>query len=68
MCMKLYLAVTCDDMELPLYVTESLDELCNKFGVSKNVVLSSIAHHHSGKRRGVKFARIEVNWREESDV
>ena len=39
---KLYLKVTNDRLQLPLLICDSLDELSDKTGISKNTLLSSI--------------------------
>ena len=58
--MKLYLAITPDRYELPLAVCDSPGELARCYGVSKSCVLSNITHGDSGKVRGAKFIRTEV--------
>lgn len=57
---KLYMAVTPDKYELPLVISESLDEISIKTGVKKHAILSSICHNRSGKNTGYKFLRIEL--------
>lgn len=57
---KLFMAVTPDKYELPLFVTPSLDEMAKTFHKSKMVISSSICHQRSGNRCGVKFIVIEV--------
>lgn len=58
--MTLYIAVTSDELELPIAVESSLQILAEKFKVDTSTVLTSIRRNHSGKRRGYKFARVEV--------
>lgn len=59
---RLYMAVTPDKYELPLFVTPYLDEIADKFGKSKVVVASSICHNRQGsKKGGVKFVAVEVD-------
>lgn len=57
---KLYLAVTPDEYELPLFVADSAVELAKMFSTTANVVSSCISHNSSGKKAGVKFIRIVV--------
>ena len=57
---KLFMAVTPDEYELPLFVTESLDEMAKAFHKSKNVISSSICHERQGTASGVKFIAVEV--------
>ena len=47
--MKLYLMVTKDKYELPLGVYDSLDEMAEKQGVSKNYIKYSISRYEHGK-------------------
>lgn len=54
-----YMAVTADKYELPLYVTENLDEMADKFHKTKGCILSSISHQRKGKKGGIMFLRIE---------
>ena len=58
--MTLYMAVTPDKYELPIAVEVNLEDIAELFGMSVNSVASSIAKNRSGKRKGVKFLRIEV--------
>ena len=57
---KLFMAVTPDEYELPLFVTESLDEMAKKFNKTKSMISSSICHERQGGRCGIKFIRVEV--------
>lgn len=58
--MKLYLAVTPDEYELPLYVAESVEELSYKYGLTPNNIRSKISKNQSGKILGIKFLRIDI--------
>ncbi len=55
----LYMSVTADKFELPLYVADSAAELALHYHVTKNAVQSSISKAHSGRTRGYKFIRVE---------
>lgn len=59
---KLYMAVETDKYELPLYVADTSRELADWSGLSIGYVLSSISHGYSGKKAGMRFLRIEVEW------
>ncbi|MGL6221321.1 MAG: hypothetical protein ACRC36_25050 [Lacrimispora sphenoides] len=61
---KLYLVVSPDEYELPLFVADSSRELADWSGFSINYVLSAISHDYAGKKSGMKFQRIEVDWEE----
>lgn len=54
------MAVTSDELELPIAVETSLQMLAEKFKIDTSTILTSIRRNHSGKRRGYKFARVEV--------
>lgn len=61
----LYMAVTPDKLELPLFVAGNARELANKYGVTENAVYSSIARNESGKQRGAKFIKVKMAKEEE---
>lgn len=71
--MTLYLAVTADEYELPLYVADSCKEMAKWFGVDGDWISSAICRYN--RRRGkspdqrkevnypgkTRFCRIEVD-------
>jgi len=59
---KLYMAVETDEYELPLYIADTSIELANWSGFSIGYVLSAISHKYCGKKSGMKFLRIDVDW------
>jgi hypothetical protein len=59
---KLYMAVETNEYELPLYVADTSRELVDWSGLSIGYVLSAISHGYSGKKTGIRFLRIEVEW------
>ena len=63
----LYMAVTPDKLELPLFVAGNVRELANKYGVMENAVYSSIARNESGKQRGAKFIKVKMAKEEENN-
>lgn len=58
--MKLYMAVTPDKYEHPIFIEETIKELSLKTGVSWDCIWSSIVQDLSGKNRGMKFVKVEV--------
>ena len=54
----IYMAVTPDKYEFPVYIEETVRELSKKTGASENNIYSSIAHKASGKVTGLKFLRV----------
>lgn len=61
----IYMAVTCDEYEIPLFVTSNCSEMAAWCGCSKNTMLSRISKDKSGKTKGYKLIRI--NDEEESE-
>lgn len=59
--MKLYLAVTADEYELPVCVEEDYHVLARLYGITPNCLLSQIGHGSSGKQQGVKFIRVVID-------
>lgn len=55
------MAVTPDELELPLCVTDTAKELADKYGVNIINLLSQIAHNATGKTRGAKFIRVIID-------
>ena len=55
----LYMAVTADKLELPLFVADNTRELVERFNTTRNCVLSAISHKNNGKVKGYKFIRVE---------
>lgn len=58
-CVCLYMAVTPDELELPLAVFDTAKELAARFSVSPGCVASCIKKNKSGKTTGRKFVRVE---------
>lgn len=56
----IYMAVTPDEYELPLFVTDNLAEMADKFHKTKACISSSICHKRQGTNKGgVKFIKIK---------
>lgn len=62
---KIYMAASIEWHELPLAVFDTSRELADWSGFSIGYVLSAISHDYSGKKAGMKFLRIEIDWEEE---
>lgn len=54
----LYMAVTADKYELPLFVG-NVKEVATWAGITENNLHSQISKHMSGKNRGYKFVKVE---------
>lgn len=57
---KLYMAVSADQYELPLYVADTAKELAEWSGVKPNYVSTAIYYKYSGKKMGMKFVKVEL--------
>lgn len=58
--MKLYMGVTPDKYELPIFVADSLKELSKMSGFDYDSVRHLISKRSSGKNKGIKFIRIKI--------
>ena len=58
--MKLYMAVTQDEYELPIAVCTSVQELARKCGVKENTISHTIALYKKRKPRYKKYVVVEV--------
>ena len=58
--MKLYMGVTPDKYELPLFVADSLKELSKISGFDYDIVRHLISKRSSGKNKGIKFIKIII--------
>lgn len=57
---KMYMAVTPDELELPLAVADSLEELAEITGFAKSSISCSLSRNRSGTKHGVKFVRVQI--------
>lgn len=58
--MILYMVVTPDEFELPLFVSDSCEEIAELYNLNKNTVRTSIGMGLSGKQAKRKFLKIVV--------
>ena len=63
--MKLYMMVTTDEYELPLYVTDSVKDLAKVSGCSVHTIHSWVSKYKRGKVKRSRFVKIEVNTKDE---
>ena len=61
MMTRLYMAVTPDELELPLFVTDNCKELAQKYNTSTDTVYSQITRKCDGSRKGVKFVKVIID-------
>lgn len=57
---ELYMAVTSDKYEIPIAVEESPKKLAERINIKESAILTAIALKRSGRNRGIKFLKIEV--------
>lgn len=57
----LYLVVTMDELELPLAVFDSVQEVAKYMGRPEASVYSSISHYYSGRFKNCPFRRVQVD-------
>lgn len=58
--MNLYMAVTTDEFELPLYVADNALDLANKFGLKVQTMYCEISRPSKSNIRGYKFIKINI--------
>lgn len=59
--MKVYMAVTADEYELPVVVVDSPAELAEIYGMTKDSVLSALTRGSRRKNIKEKFIRLEID-------
>lgn len=59
--MKLYMGVTPDKYELPLFVADSLKELSKMSGFDYDSIRHRISKRSSGRNKGIRFIKIIVD-------
>lgn len=56
----IYMAVTADQYELPLVVTDTVIELAEKLNIKPQSVSASICKNLSGRNAGYKIVRVKL--------
>ena len=56
----LWLAVTADKYEFPIYIEDSCTKLANKLGISSCTIVNSVTQNSSGLYSGRKIVKVEV--------
>lgn len=59
--MKIYMAVTVDKYEFPLYIADTATELAKIMGISRQVIYDGISKKHNGRYKGIKFVKVEID-------
>lgn len=58
--MKLYMLVTPDKYELPMYVTDSVKDLARFAGVKANSIYIMMSRYKKGEIKRTRFVSVEV--------
>ena len=56
----LWMAVTADELELPVAVADTAKELSSMLGLTGNGVLANICRGRKNARGGLRYVRVEV--------
>ena len=59
--MKLYMAVTADEYELPLIVSDKVKDIAKYAGTGESNIYQGISHDFPGRKTKIKFVRVDVN-------
>lgn len=57
----LWLAVTADKYELPIFVEDTAQQLANKLGITSSTVIASVTRNKTGKNIGRKIVRVNID-------
>lgn len=57
---KLYMMVTDDELELPLVVADSAQELADIIGRNVNTIYSGISHEQHGRIKRSIYKKVEI--------
>lgn len=63
--MKIYMGVTPDKYELPIFVANSLKELAEMSGFDYDSIRHRISKKSSGRNHGIKFIKVVIDEEEE---
>lgn len=58
--MIIYMAVSADKYELPLYIADTLEQMANIYGVTTQCVYRQIKLKSNGVISGRKFVKVEI--------
>ena len=59
---QVFMAVTADEYELPVCVSDSCAEMARKLRIDRGAIYNSINHpdKHTGKHTGIKFLKVSI--------
>lgn len=64
--MKIYMAVTADKFEFPLYIADTATQLAKIIGISRDIIYDSISKNLNGRNTGIKFVKVIID--EEGEI
>ncbi|MBQ7067155.1 MAG: hypothetical protein IJN92_10090 [Lachnospiraceae bacterium] len=59
--MTVYMEVTQDEYELPVAVADTVEELAKMRGTTIGSILSTISKYKCGKRKKIKYLRVDLD-------
>ena len=65
--MKVYMKVTRDRLELPIYVADTISELARMTDSNEGVIRSSLSHMKSGRNKNSVYREIEIGELEDEE-
>lgn len=57
----MYMSVTADEYELPICITDTVEELAEIYGITKGAIYCAVSANKNGKRSGHKFVKVKLN-------
>lgn len=57
----IYMKITADNLELPLYIDEDLDNFCQKLGITRKRCWNIMAKPKQGQRRGYRIVKVLID-------
>lgn len=59
--MHIWLAVTADKYELPVMIADSVNELSERLGISKSVIMKAKADGRASRKYKLRFERVRID-------
>lgn len=57
----LWLAVTADKYEFPIFIEDTAQKLAEKLGITNSTVVASVTRNKSGKNKGRKIIKVVID-------
>lgn len=59
--MKVWMAVTRDEYELPIAIADTAEGLAKLVGTTTNAVVSTVSHYRKGRKKKCKYYQVEID-------